>query len=45
MLHVSFTVISDVDGSFILNKTTFTAYNLTQWISELPGSFEIHGTE
>ena len=28
--------------SCILNKTTFTKCCLTQWISKLPGSFEIH---
>ena len=28
--------------SFIPNKATFIDYCLTQWISELPGSFEIH---
>ena len=28
--------------SFILNKKTFTKYCLTQCISKLPGSFEIH---
>ena len=28
--------------SFILNKTTFTKYCITQWISKLRGSFEIH---
>ena len=28
--------------SFIPSKTTFTKYCLTQWISKLPGSFEIH---
>ena len=28
--------------SFIPNKTTFTKYHLTQWISKLVGSFEIH---
>ena len=37
-----FTVISDVYRSFIRNKTTFTKYCLTQWISKLPWSFEIH---
>ena len=35
-------VISDVYRSFIRNKTTFTKYCLTQWISKLPWSFEIH---
>ena len=38
----SFMVISDVYRSFTQNKTTFTEYFLTQWISKLPGSFEIH---
>ena len=37
-----FNTISDVYGSFIRNKTTFTKYCLTQWISELPRRFEIH---
>ena len=37
----SITVISDVYNSFIRNKATFT-YCLTQWISKLSGSFEIH---
>ena len=40
-LILSFTVISDVYRSFIPNKTTFTKYCLTQWISKLC-SFEIH---
>ena len=34
--------ISDVYRSFILDKSTFTKYCLTHWISKLPGSFEIH---
>ena len=33
---------SDVYRSPFQNKTTFTKYCLTQWISKLPGSFEIH---
>ena len=37
-----FMLISDVYRSFIQNKTTFTKYCLTQWISKLPRSFEIH---
>ena len=41
-LLFSFTVISDVHKSFIPYKTTFTKYCLTQWISKLLGSFEIH---
>ena len=43
-LHVllSFTVILNVNMSFIPNKTTYTKYCLTQWISKLPESFEIH---
>ena len=42
-LFSSFTgFFSDVYRSFIWNKTTFTKYCLTQWISKLPGSFEIH---
>ena len=41
-LPLSFTVISDVYSSFIPNKTTFTEYCLTQWISKLPRSFETH---
>ena len=32
----SFAVISDVYRSFIWNKTAFTKYCLTQWISKLP---------
>ena len=39
---LSFMVISDVYTSYIPNKTTFTEYCITQWISELHGSFEIH---
>ena len=39
---LSFTVISDLYRSFITNKTTFIKYCFTQWISKLPGSFEIH---
>ena len=35
-------VISDVNWSFIQNTTTFTKYCLSQKISKLPGSFEIH---
>ena len=35
-------IISDVYRSFIPNKTTFTTYCLTQWISNSPGSFESH---
>ena len=34
-------VTSDVYRSFIPNKTTFTKYCLTQWISKLLRSFEI----
>ena len=41
-LLLSFMVISDVYMAFIWNKTTFTKYFLTQWISKLPGSFEIN---
>ena len=43
-LHVtlSFTVILDGYRSFIPNKTTFTEYCLTQWISKLLVNFEIH---
>ena len=40
-LLLSFTVISDVYRS-IPNKIIFTEYCLIQWISKLPGSFEIH---
>ena len=36
-LILSFTVISDVYCSFMPNKTKFTKYCLTQWISDLPG--------
>ena len=46
MLFYSSTVISDVQRSFIPNKTLlnvyFTKYCLTQRISKLPRSFEIH---
>ena len=35
-------VISYVYRSFTQNKTTFTKYFLTQWISKLSGSFEIN---
>ena len=38
----SFTAIVDVHSSFIPNKTTFTKYCLTRWISKSPRSFEIH---
>ena len=41
-LHLSSMVISDVCRLFIPNKTTFTKHCLTQWISKLPVSFEIH---
>ena len=41
-LLLSFIVISDMYRSYIPNQTTFTKYFLTQWISKLPGSFEIH---
>ena len=41
-LLLIFMVISDVYRSFIQNKTMFTKYCLTQWISKLQGSFEIH---
>ena len=41
-ITLSFTVISDVYSSFIPNEITFTKYCLTQWISKLLGSFEIH---
>ena len=41
-LLLGFAIISDFYMSFIPNKTTFTKYCLTQWISKLPGSFEIH---
>ena len=40
-LLLRFTVISDVYRIFIPNKTTFTKYCITQWISKLPRSFEI----
>ena len=35
------TLISYVHRSFIPNKTAFTKYCLTQWISKLPRSFDI----
>ena len=38
----SFTAIKDVYRSFIRNKAAFTKYCLTQWISKLHWSFEIH---
>ena len=38
---LSFTVIFFVYRSCLPNETTFTKYCLTQWISKLPGSFEI----
>ena len=38
---LGFMVISDVNRSFIPNKSTFTKYCLTQWIPKLIGSFEI----
>ena len=41
-LLLSFMVISDVYRSFLRNKTIFIKFCLTQWISKLPGSFEIH---
>ena len=40
-LLLKFTVISNVNRSLIPNKTTPIKYCLTQWISKLPGSFEI----
>ena len=41
-LLLSFTVISDVSRPFIPNKTAFTQYSLTQWISKLSANIEIH---
>ena len=41
-LFFRFTFIPDVHRSFIGNKSTVTQYCLTQWISKLPRSFEIH---
>ena len=41
-LCLSFMVISAVYRSFIRNKSAFIKYCLTQWISKLHGSFEIH---
>ena len=41
-LHLSFMAISNVYRPFIENKTTFTKSCLTQWISKLPRSIEIH---
>ena len=38
-LHGHFRCLLDL---FIQNKTTFTKYCLTQWISNLPRSFETH---
>ena len=37
-----FMVISDVYKSFIPNRNTSIWYCFTQWITKLPGSFEIH---
>ena len=42
LVTFEFTVISGLYRYFIPNKTTFTKYCLTQWISKLPGSFEFH---
>ena len=39
---LSFMVFSDVNRSFISNKIAFTKYCLFQWISKLPGTFQIH---
>ena len=41
-LLLSLTVIANLCRSFNPNKTIFTKYCLTQWISKLSGSFEIH---
>ena len=41
-LSSRFTVISDVYWSFIPKETISTKCCLTQWISQIPGSFEIH---
>ena len=41
-LLLSFTVILKVHMFFITNRTAFTKYYLTKWISKLCGSFEIH---
>ena len=41
-LYLRFTIISDVYRSFMPNKTAYTKDCLTQWISKLLGSFEIH---
>ena len=38
---LSFMVISYAYCSFVPNKTTFSKYCLTKWISKLPESFEI----
>ena len=37
---LSLTVILDVSGSLI-KKNTLTRYQITQWISKLPGSIKI----
>ena len=37
---LSFMVISNVYKSIVSNKTTFTKYCLTQWISRLPGALK-----
>ena len=41
-LLLSFLLIADFYRSFVPNKTAVTKYCLTQWISKLPRSFEIH---
>ena len=41
-LFLSFRLISDIYKSLIPNKTRFTKYCVTHWISKLPRSFEIH---
>ena len=41
-LLLIFMFIAYTCKSFIPNKTTFIKYCLTQWISKLPRSFEIH---
>ena len=41
-IHFSLMIISYVYRSFIPNRTIFMKYCLTQWILNLPGSFDIH---
>ena len=42
MLLLGFMIISALNRLFIRNRYIFTKYCLTQWISKLLGTFEIH---